>query len=488
MLTNEERRVPASLALFRWLDATRPLLRAVLPQLLRWVIVWALASTATLGLVALILHAPASHITELMRYLLIGGLASVALACAVIWLTDIGRGGVWVKFAAPALLTALIISFNVVLVAQAMFISRDDSVLVLIILVFGTIVALWLAVMIARPVSRAIQRVESGAQRMAGGEYSARLPEDGQNGARELDQLAHWFNQMAANVEDAFQRRQRAEDERRQVVAALSHDLRTPLASVRAMIEAITDGVVADPATVARYQQTIRAEVRHLSSLMDDLFQLSRLEATSPDPLGLQREPIALEDLISDALEAMQSQAARAGIALTGTVEGELPAVCVDARHIHRVLTNLVQNALRHTPRGGRIVIHARRDRDASGALLVVVRVADTGEGIAARDLPHIFEPLYRGEPSRQRQTPVFGERVPDAVADTPFEPLSAGLGLAIARRLIEAHNGNMWAESPLSPASAALLAQDELALAADSAVSAGPGAAVSFSLPLAHT
>jgi two-component system, OmpR family, sensor histidine kinase SaeS len=480
MLTDEERRAPASFTLARWPGGARRTLLGVVRQVALWVIVWGLASGAALGLVVLTLHPPASHIAELMRYLLIGGLASLAFACGAIWLTDLGRGGVLVKFAAPALLTALIISFNVVLVAQAMFLSPADSVLVLIILVFGTIVALWLALLMARPVSRAIQRVEAGAQRMAGGEYGARLPEDGQNGARELDQLAHWFNQMAASVEDAFLQRQRAEDERRQVVAALSHDLRTPLASARAMIEAITDGVVSDPTTVARYQRTIRAEVRHLSSLMDDLFQLSRLEAASPDLPGLQREPIALDDLISDALEAMRTQATHGGIALTGAVEGELPAVCVDARHIHRVLTNLVQNALRHTPRGGQIAIHARRDRDVAGAPVVLVCVADTGGGIAPRDLPHIFEPLYRGEPSRQRRTPAFGgHTLDDSADDAPVEPLSAGLGLAIARRLIDAHGGTIWAESPLSPETAALLARE------GGAPATSPGAAVCFALPL---
>jgi signal transduction histidine kinase len=476
ILTNEERRAPAGLARSRWMAAARPQVLAGLPSLARWAAVWALASAATLGLVAHRLHLSASDLAELLRYLLIGGVVSVALAGATIWLSDRWRGSVRLKFAAPALLTALIICVNVVLVAQAMFISSDDSVLVLIILVFGTIMALGLAAMIARPVTRAIQRVEAGARRMAGGEYSARLPEDGQHGARELDQLAHWFNQMAASVEDAFERRERAEAERRQVVAALSHDLRTPLASVRAMIEAITDGVVTDPAMVARYQQTIRAEVHHLSSLMDDLFQLARLEAASPDLPGLQREPIALDDVISDALGAMQRQAVSAGVALTGAVEGELPALCLEARHIHRVLTNLVQNALRHTPPGGRIAIHARRDRDAADIPVVVVRVADSGEGIAARDLPHIFEPLYRGEPSRRRRTPVLGARVASAVTDdAPIEPLGAGLGLAIARRLIEAHGGAMWAESPPPAASAALLAP------------AGCSTVVSFSLPVDH-
>jgi signal transduction histidine kinase len=482
MVTDEGRRAPASFALARWFESSPPPLRWALPSLLRWVIVWALASAAALGLVTLTLHPPVSHLTDLMRYFLIGGLATVALACAAIWLADIWRGGVRVKFAAPALLTALIICFNVVLVTQAMFISRDDSVLVLVILMFSTVAALGLALSMARPVARAIQQVEAGARRMAGGEYSTRLPEDGQYGAHELEQLARWFNQMAASVEDAFARRERAEAERRQVVAALSHDLRTPVASVRAMLEAITDGVITDPATVARYQLTIRAEVHHLSSLLDDLLQLARLEAAAPDLPGLRLESVALDDLISDALEAMRYHAESAGVAVTGTVEGELPGVFVEARHIHRVLTNLVQNALRHTPRGGCIVIRARRTQDAAGVPLVEVRVVDSGGGIAARDLPHIFEPLYRGEPSRQRQTPLLGGRV-TSVADNgvPGDPPGAGLGLAIARRLIEAHGGAMWAESPLGPADAALVAP----VALD--VSAGPGAVVCFSLPLAR-
>jgi signal transduction histidine kinase len=482
MVTDERRRAPTEFALARWLRPSMPPLRRSLPSLLLSVIVWALASAATLGLVVLTLHPPASHITALMRYLLIGGLASVVLACAAIWLTDVWRGGVRAKFAAPALLTALIICVNVVLVTQAMFISRDDSVLVLVILVFGAIVALGLALSIARPVARAIQRVEAGARRMAEGEYGARLPEDEHYGARELDQLTRWFNQMAASVEDAFTRRERSEAERRQVVAALSHDLRTPVASVRAMIEAITDGVVTDPTMVERYQMTIRAEVRHLSSLLDDLLQLARLEAASPDLPALRRESVALDDLISDSLEAMRYHAESAGVELTGLVEGELPGVLVEARHIHRVLTNLMQNALRHTPRGGRIVVHARRTEGAASAPVVMVRVVDSGSGIEARDLPHIFEPLYRGEPSRQRQTPLLGAwdadgNAKDALLDAP----GAGLGLAIARRLIEAHGGAMWAESPLPPADALLVAQPA------SDLPAGPGTVVCFSLPLAR-
>src|SRR6185437_630267 len=149
--------------------------------------------------------------------------------------------------------------------------------------------------------------------------------EDELGGGAELARLGRWFNQMAASVEMAFARQARAERERRQLIAAISHDLRTPLASVRAMSEAISDGVASDAATVARYQRTILAEVRHLSLLIDDLFELSRLEAGAPADLGLRFEAVALEDVISDALEALGEQAHARGVTLTGRVAGELP-------------------------------------------------------------------------------------------------------------------------------------------------------------------
>jgi signal transduction histidine kinase len=246
------------------------------------------------------------------------------------------------------------------------------------------------------------------------------------------------------------------------------------------MSEAISDGVASDAATVARYQRTILAEVRHLSLLIDDLFELSRLEAGAPADLGLRIEAVALEDVISDALEALGEQAHARGVTLTGCVAGDLPPVAVDVRQIHRVLTNLAQNALRHTPAGGRVHLHA--EPHACG---VLVRVVDGGEGIAADDLPHIFEPAYRGEASRARERGTGG----DTEAASVWWARGAGLGLTIARGLVAAHGGEMWAESPLASDTAALLCAEGDGAGAgqpgcDTPGMRGPGTCISFTLP----
>jgi signal transduction histidine kinase len=188
------------------------------------------------------------------------------------------------------------------------------------------------------------------------------------------------------------------------------------------MVEAIDDGVVTDAETTQRYVRTILSEVQRLSGLIDDLFELSRLDA---GVLALHVEPGSLRDLVSDTLEALQVQAAEKGLRLHGAVEDNLPPVLMDTARVQRVLFNLVQNAIRHTPPDGTILLAAQEEPEA-----VRVDVVDTGEGVAPDDLPHIFERFYRGEKSRVR-----GQG-------------GAGLGLAIARGLVEAHGGRIWAQS----------------------------------------
>jgi len=227
---------------------------------------------------------------------------------------------------------------------------------------------------------------------------------------------------MAAQLEEAA--RQRADDDeaRRMLVAAISHDLRTPLASIRAMIEAITDGVVTDAETTARFHATMGREIRTLSALITDLFELSQLEAGQ---LALSLAPATLPDLIAEVVEGLSAQAAARDVHIAGGVEGAVGPVVMDTPAVRRVLTNLVQNALRHTPADGTVAVTARAVAEG-----VQVDVVDTGEGIPAADLPHIFERFYRGEKSRSRETG------------------GAGLGLAIARGFVEAHGGRIWVES----------------------------------------
>lgn len=251
-------------------------------------------------------------------------------------------GGIRVKLAPLPLLTAGVIALDVLLLARLMFMTVEDGHLLLLFLVFATLVALGISFSLGSSLSTRVAHIEHGARRPASGEYAVRLTDEGAEGEDEIIHLVGWFNQMAAAVQEAFRERQAAEEERRQVVAALSHDLRTPLTAVRALIEALDDGVVTDSETVQRYQRTIRAEMRHLSGLMDDLFELSRMESGA---LTLSRERMALEDVLSDALEGAHTIAGRAGIHLEGQVAAALPEVKVDVRQLHRVLMNLLQNA-----------------------------------------------------------------------------------------------------------------------------------------------
>jgi signal transduction histidine kinase len=194
------------------------------------------------------------------------------------------------------------------------------------------------------------------------------------------------------------------------------------------MVEALNDGVVTDPATVQRYLRTMQAEITSLSGLISDLFELSQLDS---GVLRLQFETSSIQDLISDTLETLQPQAQRKGLRLAGEVASGLEPVLMDPMRVQRVLFNLVQNAIRHTPSDGTVLLEAR-----DGGREIQVSVVDTGEGIQAEDLPLVFDQFYRGNRARSR------------------EDGGAGLGLAIARGLVEAHGGRIWVESSVGQGS----------------------------------
>lgn len=224
----------------------------------------------------------------------------------------------------------------------------------------------------------------------------------------------------ALAVRLAMEERSRREIEaaRRQLVAAASHDLRTPLASLRLLVESIDDGV-ATGETRDRYLKEIRTHVGVLSDLIDDLFELSRIEAGD---ISWTMRQVKVRELIGDTVAAMRAPAAERGVSLAAELPaGELLA-SANAEKVQRVLFNLIQNAIRHTPADGSVTVRAR---SAAGG--VEVEVADNGEGIPAGDGERVFEAFYRGDAAR-------GEE-------------GAGLGLAISRAIVEAHGGKIWFE-----------------------------------------
>ena len=207
-------------------------------------------------------------------------------------------------------------------------------------------------------------------------------------------------------------------------MAWIGHDLRTPLSSLRVIVEALADDVVEDASTVERYLQTAKQQIRSLSLLLDNLVELAQIDAGG---LRLERQPNSIADLISDTIEVFTALAERQGVALEGRAAPDVDPVLMDTQMIGRVLANLLDNAMRHTPAGGSVKVAASLAEEE-----VQVEVRDTGEGISRKDLPHVFERLYRGEKSRSRATG------------------GSGLGLAIAQGIVEAHGGRIGAESTL--------------------------------------
>jgi signal transduction histidine kinase len=388
--------------------------------LLRFLLGAALAFGLGLGLFSLLMRPGLADLTFMVELMGATTLVSVTAAYAAYRAGWISRSpSLRLTILGGYALSGLLVFINVWTIARMMFASQHDFVLATILLIFATGIAISLGFFFTAALTDRIRSLERAAQAIARGELGARVSIGGRD---EMAQLAQTFNAMAVQLEAADRKQRDLDRLRADLIAWTGHDLRTPLTSIRAILEALADGLVEDPQTVQRYLRTAQADVRALSRLIDDLFEMAQMDAGG---LRLDLGENAIADLVSDTLESFSELAERQGVSLAGEVDPGTDPVMLDAGRIGRVLTNLVGNALRHTPRGGRVEIHARREGDC-----LRVEVADSGEGIRPEDLPYVFERFYRGEKSRSRETG------------------GAGLGLAIARGIVEAHGGAISIES----------------------------------------
>lgn len=319
---------------------------------------------------------------------------------------------------ATYVLSTALTFFNVWLTARLMFVSQHDLLLGTILLLFASGIAVALGSFFSDALAARIGALNQAVQEIRTEGLGARAEVQGDD---EIAELAMAFNDMAAQLEETERKRQELDRLRRDLIAWVGHDLQTPLASIRAIVEALADEVVQEPATAHRYLQTAKREVQALSALIDDLFEMAQLDAGG---IELELETSAISDLISDTLESFSALAADKEIMLSGQVDPDVDPVPLDMGRIGRVLNNLISNSLRHTPVGGEIWVAARRSDG-----YVEVEVGDSGEGLASDELPHVFESFYRGEKSRSRRTG------------------GAGLGLAIAKGFVEAHGGEIHVE-----------------------------------------
>lgn len=379
------------------------------------------AMMGVLWVAAYVVGTPAQDLRDLALFMLMSGVSSLVIGYAIFFLAQRQLKRIYSKILVSCLLGSGIVLANIYVTSRLMFFNQHDLILLSLLIMYAATLSLPYATTFAAITSQTLSEVKDGACRLSQGDLSARL--DLQHPTRdEVAEVADAFNTMADHLEESFNRQRDLEQARRDLIAAVSHDLRTPLASVRVMVEALADQVVTDEETVDRYHRNIQGQISNLSLLIDDLFELAKLDSGR---LDLKLEPGNVVDLISDTLESMRAQASTKNIVLSGEVAPDLPYVLMEETKIQRVLYNLVQNAIRHTPEDGSVSIVARPI--AQG---VQVDVADTGEGIAQEDLSHIFNDFYRGEKSRNRSTG------------------GAGLGLAIVKRIVEAHGGQVTVNS----------------------------------------
>jgi signal transduction histidine kinase len=292
-----------------------------------------------------------------------------------------------------------------VLLSGWVMFHMGDDVKILAVAVASASAALLAALFLGRSIADSLDRVREATAALAAGDLGARAVE---GGPAELTELARSFNEMAANLERSF-------DARRELVAWASHDLRTPLTNIQSMLEAVDDGL----ARPEEYTTALRDQVRSLTVLVDDLFELAQLDQGA---LTLELRDAGLESLVSACLRGIEAEARARNVSIQARVDHDVAVHCAPEK-VERVLFNLLTNALRHTPSDGAIAVLVQPEEHE-----VRVTVEDSGAGLSSDAISRMFDRFWRDDPARSST--------------------GSGLGLTIARGLVEAHGGRIWAEN----------------------------------------
>jgi signal transduction histidine kinase len=346
------------------------------------------------------------------------GLYTIAIVAPLGWLTVLATdrliarrarlGGLRRQFGAIGLVSAALLAAVVALFVALMFVSRHDAFLTVLLAAYAATLALWATTRMGRRALGDLDRVRDTLASVAEGRR------DVATGVEGSDEIAR----LAADVDAMVARLDHEERMRRTLFAAVSHDLRTPVTALRLLANAIDDEVV-DADLRREYVARMGTHVRALGTLIDDLFELTRLQSGE---LEWTMEQVSVDLLLEEAVDAMRPAAEAGAVSVRARLDPGLGAARANPEQLQRVVFNLIQNAIRHTPADGSVTVSAE---SVEGAL--EVEVADTGNGVPAEQRDRVFDPFFRGDEARR--------------------DVGAGLGLAISRAIVEAHGGRIWLE-----------------------------------------
>ena len=379
----------------------------------RWAILLLALGAAAAAAVSAIAYG-ASHALAAAAFF--AGCGAPVLAVTHVLATNRRRvGSLSRQFAAGAVLVFGLILAGVGAVALMMFVSPKDAYLLGTLLAFAGALSVYSSWLLTRGIRNDIKTVRDALQAVGNGAGAPNSIETG--GRDEIAQLARAAEEMSARLVEHEETRAASEQARRDLIAAISHDLRTPLTSLQLLVQGIDDGVL-EPGR--RELNEINVHVGSLAGMVDDLFELTRLEAGD---IQWSMRRVSLGELVNETVDAIRLQAAAKGIAMKTRVPGGLAPAVANPEKLQRVLFNLIQNAIRHTPADGSVTVAAEAADEA-----IEVEVADTGEGITRGDRDRVFDPFFRGDASRASG--------------------GSGLGLSICRAIIEVHGGRIWLDS----------------------------------------